>query len=298
MNEEELILFFNKYNVNELDMMLIILDYAFQSYDTNGKIVRKVLEKVYKEKLKNDTNNQKITQVSDLSKKINRLDNKELIYFESLTDEVVMRLSSITHIYVERELKDISILDEKLLEEIERRHINKENDNFKSIEELSFDEINMNYAINESLNSADPNTQVGVAYVSENGKLLSVGYNKPPKGWDKTTFPWNRDVKKYGEENTKYPYVIHAEMDGLVNYKGERNELINSTAYVTLFPCPNCAKLMIQNGITRVVYKDDKYHDTLEAEETRILFKQCNIEAIFFDEIIKEKENNPKIKLI
>lgn len=103
-------------------------------------------------------------------------------------------------------------------------------------------------------------------------------------------FPWNRDVKKYGEENTKYPYIVHAEMDGLINYKGNRNNLINATAFVTLFPCPNCAKLMIQNGISRVVYKSDKYNNTIEAKESRILFEKCHIEVISFDELINENK--------
>lgn len=68
--------------------------------------------------------------------------------------------------------------------------------------------------------------------------------------------PWARE----GEE-TKYPYVVHAELNAILNANGR--DLRGSRLYVALFPCNECAKAIIQSGVKEVLYLSDKYCDTM-----------------------------------
>ncbi|MBE6150056.1 MAG: cytidine deaminase [Firmicutes bacterium] len=149
---------------------------------------------------------------------------------------------------------------------------------------LTKDELVMLQAILTSLQSKDPSTQVGACYVNEKGEIISKGYNHQIKYWDENDFPWNGDVSNNGEENTKYPYMIHAEMDGLINYKGNREEFINSTLYVTLYPCSNCAKHAIEAGVKKIVYLYER-EENLDKIITKRMFNSCNIECVSFNEI-------------
>ena len=126
----------------------------------------------------------------------------------------------------------------------------------KSTDYISWDEYFMSMAILSSKRSKDPNTKVGACIVSMDKKVLSVGYNGMPIGIDDKKIPWGRE----GEElDTKYPYVCHAELNAILN--SDRN-LHNSRIYVTLFPCNECAKAIIQSGIKEVIYDCDKYAHT------------------------------------
>lgn len=115
----------------------------------------------------------------------------------------------------------------------------------------------MGVAILASKRSKDPGTQVGCCIVGDDKIILSTGYNGFPKGCSDDDYPWER----VGEPNcTKYPYVVHAEMNAILNAGGK--SLRGATVYTTLFPCNDCAKAIIQSGIARVVYLSDKYADT------------------------------------
>lgn len=103
--------------------------------------------------------------------------------------------------------------------------------------------------------SKDPNTQVGACIVSEDNIILSTGYNGFPVGCSDDDFPWDREG-----ENTKYPYVVHAELNAILNSNGK--SLRGAKIYVDLFPCNECAKAIIQSGIKEIVYLYDKYADT------------------------------------
>ena len=103
--------------------------------------------------------------------------------------------------------------------------------------------------------SKDPSTQVGACIVSPENIIISTGYNGMPKGCSDDEFPWNRDG-----EDTKYPYVVHAELNAILNANGR--DLRGSRIYVALFPCNECAKAIIQSGIREVVYLSDKYATT------------------------------------
>lgn len=122
---------------------------------------------------------------------------------------------------------------------------------------ISWDEYFMGVAILASMRSKDPNTQVGACIVSENNKILSVGYNGFPIGCDDDEFPWEREGETL---DTKYAFVCHAELNAILNARGA--DLTGSKIYVALFPCNECAKAIIQSGIKEVIYISDKYDGT------------------------------------
>ncbi len=123
-----------------------------------------------------------------------------------------------------------------------------------------------------AMRSKDPNTQVGTCIVSEDHKILSMGYNGLPKGCDDDDFPWDRE----GDElATKYPYVVHSELNAILNFRGGR--LDGSTLYVSLFPCNNCAKAIIQAGIKTVVYDSDKYADSEATIASKRMFDSAGV---------------------
>ncbi len=106
------------------------------------------------------------------------------------------------------------------------------------------------------MRSKDPNSQVGACIVSSDNKILSMGYNGFPIGCSDDDFPWCREGDSL---DTKYFYVTHSELNAILNYRG--GSLEGSKLYVTLFPCNECAKAIIQSGIKSIVYDSDKYSD-------------------------------------
>ena len=122
---------------------------------------------------------------------------------------------------------------------------------------LSWDEYFMGVAMLSGMRSKDPNSQVGACIVSQDNKILSMGYNGFPMGCSDDEFPWSRE----GDElHTKYLYVTHSELNAILNYRG--GSLEGSKLYVSLFPCNECAKAIIQAGIKTIVYDSDKYADS------------------------------------
>ena len=122
---------------------------------------------------------------------------------------------------------------------------------------ISWDEYFMGIAMLAAKRSKDPSTQVGACIVSQDNIIISTGYNGMPKGCSDDEFPWEREG-----EITKYPYVVHAELNAILNANGR--DLRVSWLYVALFPCNECAKAIIQSGVQEVVYLSDKYKDTME----------------------------------
>ena len=122
---------------------------------------------------------------------------------------------------------------------------------------ISWDEYLMGIAIFSAQRSKDPSTQVGACIVSEENKILSVGYNGMPRCCDDDEFPWGRDG---GDLDTKYMFVCHAELNAILNYG--LGSLKGARVYVSLFPCNECAKAIIQSGISEVIYMSDKYSNT------------------------------------
>lgn len=140
---------------------------------------------------------------------------------------------------------------------------------------LSWDEYFMAVAKLSAMRSKDPHTQVGACIVSNDNRILSIGYNGAPNGFNDEKFPWGREGNPL---ETKYLYVVHAERNAILNYRGSRKDLENSKIYVDLFPCNECAKEIIQAGIKEVVYLSDKYADTDETIASKKLLDSCNVQ--------------------
>lgn len=124
---------------------------------------------------------------------------------------------------------------------------------------ISWDEFFMRVAVAAQLRSKDPNTQVGACIASTNNRILSVGYNGTPAGLDDDEFPWATSDDPLED---KHNYVVHAEANAVLNYRGSLKDLGGATVYVTLFPCHDCAKILAQVGVGEVVYLSNKYEGT------------------------------------
>lgn len=140
---------------------------------------------------------------------------------------------------------------------------------------ISWDEYFMGVAELSAMRSKDPGTQVGACIVSQDNKILSMGYNGFPKGCPDDEFPWTRD----GEDpyETKYYYSTHSELNAILNYRG--GSLEGSKIYVTLFPCNECAKAIIQSGIKTIIYADDKYKDTPSVRASKRMLLSAGVEV-------------------
>ena len=139
---------------------------------------------------------------------------------------------------------------------------------------LRWDEYFMAIAKLSAMRSKDPNTQVGACIVDANNRILSIGYNGAPNGFHDDNFTWDREGSMI---ETKYAYVCHAELNAILNYRGSRKDLEGAKIYVDLFPCNECAKLIIQSGIKEVIYLVDKYKDTDSVKISKKLFDECGV---------------------
>ena len=138
---------------------------------------------------------------------------------------------------------------------------------------ISWDEYFMGIAMLSAMRSKDPNSQVGACIVRDN-KILSLGYNGMPIGCDDDIMPWGRE----GDDlDTKYMYVCHSELNAILN---AGKDLHGSTIYVTLFPCNECAKAIIQSGIKKIVYESDKYNGVDTNIASKRMLKAAGVELV------------------
>ena len=137
---------------------------------------------------------------------------------------------------------------------------------------ISWDEYFMGVAKLSAMRSKDPNTQVGACIVSEDNKILSMGYNGFPIGCSDDEYPWAREGDPL--EN-KYFYAAHSELNAILNYRG--GSLDGAKISVTLFPCNECAKAIIQSGIKTVVYACNKYDGTPSVEASKRLMNAAGV---------------------
>ena len=138
---------------------------------------------------------------------------------------------------------------------------------------LCWDDYFMSVALLSGKRSKDPNTQVGACIVNKNNVIESIGYNGLPKGCSDDEFPWEKEGEML---NTKYPFVVHAELNAILNAEGK--DLSGCKIYVALFPCNECAKAIIQSGISEVVYLSDKYSNTDSVKASKMMFKCAGVE--------------------
>ncbi len=137
---------------------------------------------------------------------------------------------------------------------------------------ISWDDYFMGIALLSAQRSKDPNTQVGACIVDKNKKIVGIGYNGFPIGCSDDELPWGRDGENPNE--TKYPYVVHAEANAILNATKDLHE---ATLYVALFPCNECAKLIIQTGIKEIVYLDDKYAETDSVKASKRMLSMAGV---------------------
>lgn len=140
---------------------------------------------------------------------------------------------------------------------------------------ISWDEYFMGVALLAAKRSKDPNTQVGACIVDSNNIILSTGYNGFPYGCSDDIYPWERNGN-----DTKYSYVVHAELNAILNARGK--DLNGARIYVDLFPCNECAKAIIQSGISEVVYLYDKYASSAETIASKKMLTSAGVKLRLF----------------
>ena len=138
---------------------------------------------------------------------------------------------------------------------------------------LNWDQYFMGVASLSRLRSKDPNTQVGACIVNSHKRIIGIGYNGFPFGVDDQTFPWSQEGAFL---DNKYAYVVHAEANAILNATAD---LRGSSLYVNLFPCNECAKLIIQAGIKEVVYASDKYADKDFTLASKRMFEAAGVQT-------------------
>lgn len=139
---------------------------------------------------------------------------------------------------------------------------------------ISWDEYFMGLAHLSAMRSKDPNTQVGACIVDTENKVVSIGYNGMPRGCSDDEFPWAREG---GFLDTKYAFVVHAELNAILN---SPRPVKDCTLYVSLFPCNECAKAIIQSGIRRIIYESDKYDGTEGNIASKKMLQEAGVEMV------------------
>ncbi len=137
---------------------------------------------------------------------------------------------------------------------------------------ITWEEYFMGLAHLSALRSKDPNTQVGACIVDQDNKVVSIGYNGMPRGCSDSDYPWDREG---GFLDTKYAFVVHAELNAILN---SPRPVDGCTLYVSLFPCNECAKAIIQSGIKKIVFESDKYDGTEGNIASKKMLKDAGIE--------------------
>ena len=154
----------------------------------------------------------------------------------------------------------------------------------KSKDYISWDEYFMGVAVLSSMRSKDPNTKVGACIVNQNKRIVGIGYNGLPIGCNDDEYPWEREGDF--QNNTKYPFVVHAELNAILNSQGK--SLMGATIYVALFPCNECAKAIIQSGIKEVVYLSDKYAESPATLASKRMLASAGVTIRRIETSIKE----------
>lgn len=140
---------------------------------------------------------------------------------------------------------------------------------------INWDEYFIGVAELSAMRSKDPSTQVGCCIVDDSNRILSMGYNGLPAGCSDDEFPWTKASQNPLEN--KYPYVVHSELNAILNFRG--TSLAGSRLYVTMFPCNECAKAIIQAGIKEVVFMDDDYMKKESGMAALRMFKAAGIKC-------------------
>ena len=157
----------------------------------------------------------------------------------------------------------------------------------KREEYLSWDEYFMGIAVLSAKRSKDPSTQVGACIVNKDNRIMSVGYNGMPRCCSDDEFPWDKNDNPL---DSKYLYVCHAELNAILNC--DRGNVRDCICYTTLFPCNECAKAIIQSGMSEVVYMEDKYADSDSVVASKKMFDTAGVKYRLYNKSGKEVNIN------
>ena len=149
---------------------------------------------------------------------------------------------------------------------------------------IGWDEYFMEIAKLSARRSKDPTRQVGACIVSKDNRILSIGYNGAPNGFPDEDMPWGKEGENL---YTKFLYVCHAEMNAILNFRGSKKDFEEAKIYVDLFPCNECAKMIIQSGIKEVIYLSDRHNGRETNIASKMLFNTCGVKF----RQLEEKEN-------
>ena len=154
----------------------------------------------------------------------------------------------------------------------------------KREEYTTWKEHGMGEAMLASARSKDPSTQVGAYITDDNNLPISVGYNGMPRGLNDDNAPWNSQGEETGDMlAVKNTFVVHAELNAILNALQAGKSLVGTTMYVTLFPCNECAKAIIQAGIKKVVYLRMYSNQTI-VEATKRMFNAAGVLYVPYNE--------------
>ncbi|VDM00174.1 unnamed protein product [Schistocephalus solidus] len=149
--------------------------------------------------------------------------------------------------------------------------------NVKRTDYLSWDEYFMSLAFLSAMRSKDPITQVGVCIINSEKKIVAVGYNGMPVGLSDDEMPWTKGLDD--PLQNKHLYVCHAELNAVLNKNSA--DVKNCTLYSTLFPCNECAKVIIQCGIKEVVYFSDAKINKPQYNAAKIMFAKAGVKTTY-----------------
>lgn len=138
---------------------------------------------------------------------------------------------------------------------------------------LEWEEYFMGVAMLAAQRSKDPATQVGACIVNSEKNIVAIGYNGFPQNCSDDVFPWKKTSKDPLEN--KYMYVCHAEVNAILNKNSI--DVKGCDLYVALFPCNECAKIIIQSRIKEVVYLSDKYAEKPQTIASKKMFDAAGI---------------------
>jgi len=162
----------------------------------------------------------------------------------------------------------VNQLSDQVATNLKLKDLNKKRENY-----LDWSEYFMAVAFLSAMRSKDPCSQVGACIINSENRIVGVGYNGMPIGCSDDLLPWSKSAEN--KIDTKYMYVCHAEMNAIMNKNSA--DLKGCILYVALFPCNECAKLIIQSGIKEVIYMSDKHKEKPETKASKLMFNMANV---------------------
>lgn len=139
----------------------------------------------------------------------------------------------------------------------------------------TWEETFLTLATTIAARSKDPHVQVGACIVSADNKVLAMGYNGTPRGMEDEDFPW--EDGELNSPDAKYAYVMHAERNAVLNYRGSLTDFVGARAYVTHLPCIECTKTLVQIGVKEITYL---HHYTMFPRADVITQRLCDAAGI------------------